>query len=321
MEPGGPRLRRLAVTADDFGFSHGVNEAILRAHRDGVVTSTSLMVTGDAAEEAVALAKENPSLAVGLHLVVVAGRSALPASEIPALVDAQGLFPVGPVRSGLRYQFRSDARAQLRREIRAQLLRFRETGLALSHVDGHLHMHLHPFVLSCLVELAGEFGIRTIRLPGEELSWNLAFELRAAPRKLLWAGIFSRLRRHGESRLTAAGIASSDRVYGLLQTGRMTEEYWLDLVPRLTAQSVEIYCHPDSSIPDEPGDLRSGLPGAGAAELAAVLSPRVREAIARAGFTLAGTPAARSTAAAAIASSADARSTHAFSPRVEEGPS
>jgi predicted glycoside hydrolase/deacetylase ChbG (UPF0249 family) len=184
-------------------------------------------------------------------------------------------------------------------------------------------MHLHPFVLSCLVELAEEFGIRTIRLPREELSWNLAFELRAAGRKLLWAGIFSRLRRNGESRLSAAGIAFSDRVYGLLQTGRMTEAYWLDLLPRLTAQSVEIYCHPDASLPGEP---RNGPPGAGAAELAAVLSPPVREAIARAGFTLAGTPAARPTAKG-IASGADAsleraaRSTHAFSPRVEERPS
>jgi hopanoid biosynthesis associated protein HpnK len=304
------------VTADDFGFSHGVNQAILRAHREGVVTSTSLMVTGDAAEEAVALARENPSLAVGLHLVVVSGRAALPAAEIPALVDAQGLFPVGPVASGLRYQLRSNARAQLRREIRAQLLRFRETGLPLSHVDGHLHMHLHPVVLSCLVELADEFEIPAIRLPHEELSWNLSFERRSGVRKALWAWIFARLRRHGERLLGAAGIGFSDRVYGLLQTGRMTEGYWLDLLPRLSASSVEIYCHPDASLADEP---RNGPPGAGASELAAVLSPRVREAIAKAGYALAAAHPA--VAAPAGSSERPALSASAFSTRAEERPS
>jgi predicted glycoside hydrolase/deacetylase ChbG (UPF0249 family) len=113
------------VTADDFGFSHGVNRAILQAYREGIVTHASLMVTGDAADEAVALARANPGLSVGLHLVVVSGRSALPHSEIPGLVDRNGRFPGGPVWSGLRYQFGGrGVRAQLRREIRAQLERF-----------------------------------------------------------------------------------------------------------------------------------------------------------------------------------------------------
>lgn len=301
------------MNADDFGFSNGVNQAILKAHREGVVTSTSLMVTGEAAEEAIALAKDNPGLAVGLHLVVVSGRAALLPSEIPALVDARGRFRRGPVASGLRYQFGAAARAQLRREIRAQLLRFRESGLTLSHVDGHLHMHLHPVVLSCLVELADEFGIRSIRLPSEELSLNLAFDGRFAARKILWSWIFGRLRRHGERRLRPAGIAFADRVYGLLQTGRITEEYWLDLLPRLAASTVEIYCHPDSALPGEPSN---GPPGAGASELHAVLSPRVRRAIADAGFALSAHPAA-----AAAASERQGRPAPAISPRAQERPS
>jgi hopanoid biosynthesis associated protein HpnK len=280
------------VTADDFGFSHGVNQAILRAHRDGIVTSTSLMVTGDAAGEAVAIAKSHPHLAVGLHLVVVSGRAALPPSEIPALVDARGFFRGGPVRAGLRGQLRGDARAQLRREIREQLLMFRETGLSLSHVDGHLHMHLHPVVLSCLLELAPEFGIPAIRLPKEELRWNLAFDGRSAARKALWSWIFARLRRHAERRLSPLGIFFSDRVYGLLQTGRIGEDYLLDLLARLAsseAATVELYAHPDAGLPGEP---LNGPPGAGPRELEAMLSPRVRRAVADAGFALAVPPAA-----------------------------
>ena len=274
------------MTADDFGFSHGVNRAILRAHQEGIVTHASLMVTGEAVDEAVAVARANPGLSVGLHLVVVSGRSALSPSEIPDLVDGNGRFPWGPVRSGLRYQFGGrSVRTQLRREIRAQLERFLQTGLPLAHVDGHLHMHLHPVVLSDLVELADEFGIRAIRLPLEELRANLAFDSRAAARKLVWSWIFGRLRRHGERRLRSAGIAFADRVYGLLQTGCVTEEYLLDLLPRIRVSVAEIYCHPDSLLPGEP---RNGPPGAGRAELDAVTSPRVRRAVEACGFMLAG---------------------------------
>jgi chitin disaccharide deacetylase len=277
------------VTADDFGFSHGVNQAILRAHREGIVTSTSLMVTGDAAAEAVAIARANPDLAVGLHLVVVSGRAALAPEQIPALVDAQGLFRGGPVGIGLRYQFSRAARAQLRLEIREQLVRFRETGLPLAHVDGHLHLHLHPVVLSSLIELAEEFGIPAIRVPHEELGWNLSFDSRSAARKIVWSMIFGRLRRHAESKLSPAGIGFPDRVYGLLQTGRISEAYLLDLLPRLarsaaSPEEVELYAHPDAALPGEP---LNGPPGAGARELDALLSPRVRRAVAEAGFALA----------------------------------
>src|SRR5438128_6027437 len=94
------RDRRLIVNADDFGMSEAVNEAIIRAHREGVLTSTSLMVTGDAAEQAVRLAKENPGLAVGIHLVAVMGRSVLPHSEIPTLVDEAQSFSNNPTAAG-----------------------------------------------------------------------------------------------------------------------------------------------------------------------------------------------------------------------------
>lgn len=296
------------MTADDFGFSHGVNQAILRAHREGIVTRTSLMVTGDAAAEAVAIARANPDLAVGLHLVVVSGRAALPPQEIPALVDEHGLFRGGPVGIGMRYQFSRAARLQLSREIREQLVRFRETGLPLSHVDGHLHMHLHPVVLSCLVELSEEFGITTLRLPREELGWNLAFDGRSAARKAVWSGIFGRLRRHAEPKLSSAGIAASDRVYGLLQTGRISEAYLLDLLPRLASSSdplrdVEIYAHPDAAMP---GEASNGPAGSGPRELQALLSPRVRRAVEEAGFTLgdgAASASLRRAAAPALAAS------------------
>ncbi|HET9795755.1 MAG TPA: hopanoid biosynthesis-associated protein HpnK [Thermoanaerobaculia bacterium] len=273
--PRGPGLKDLVVTGDDFGFSRGVNRAIAEAHDRGILTAASLMVTGSACGEAVAIARERPSLAVGLHLVLVCGKPASPPEAVGSLVSGDA-FRESPVLAGLVYQFSRRARRELPGEIRAQLEAFRATGLPLSHVDGHLHLHLHPVVLAILGDLAAEFAIPAIRLPSEELRPALAFDRSSLPTKLVWAGIFRLLRRHGERRLARAGIAYADRVYGLFQTGRVTERYLLSLLPRIRGRRSEIYAHP--ALP-EPGEPLNGPPGAGPRELAALLSPRVRDAM------------------------------------------
>ena len=257
------------MTGDDFGSSSHVNRAIIEAHERGILTSASLMVNGDALEEAVTLARAHPQLAVGLHLVVICGRSTLPPSRIPLLVDGFGRFSDSPVLAGLHYQFSRSAREQLRFEIRAQLEKFQRTGLRLSHVDGHLHMHMHPVVLKTLVGLAREFSIGAIRLPWEELGLTLRLDRSDLLMKMLYAWIFGRLRQYGKRRLKEAGIAFADRVYGLLQSGRMTEGYLLGLIPRTQADCVEIYSHLSS------------------AELEAILSPRVRAVLTSSRFRLA----------------------------------
>jgi len=234
------------------------------------------MVTGAAADEAVAIARARPALAVGLHLVLVRGRAASPPREVPSLVGRAGAFSDSPVRAGLAYQFSRRARAELRREIRAQLEEFRRTGLSLSHVDGHLHLHVHPVVLAILRDLASEFSIPAVRLPSEELAATLALDRSGVGTKFLHAVIFGLLRRHGERRMREGGIAFADRVYGLLETGRITEEYLAGLLPKIRAARVELYCHPAAEIPGEP---RNGPPGSGPAELAALVSPEVAAAL------------------------------------------
>jgi hopanoid biosynthesis associated protein HpnK len=277
------RRRFVVINGDDFGFSSGVNQGIIKAHEQGVLTSTSLMVTGEAFEEAVALAKVHPNLAVGLHLVLGCGKAVLPPHQIPHLVDSEGNFSSDSVNAGLRYQFSSAARRELRLEIRAQLEKFHQTGLQLSHVDGHLHMHVHPVVLRSLVEFADEFNIKVIRLPWEELKFTLNLNRRDLLNKLIWWGVFGGLRRYGESLLKSKGIQFCDRVYGLLQSGQMTEEYLLGLIPQIQADVVEIYSHPAIAIPGEP---LNGPPGAGEVELAAWLSKQVREVLTAHGFEL-----------------------------------
>ncbi|MBN3873996.1 hopanoid biosynthesis-associated protein HpnK [Nostoc sp. JL33] len=292
------QAKRFAIiNGDDFGFSQGVNQAIIKAHKQGILTSTSLMVSADAAKEAVTLATAHPTLAVGLHLVLICGRSVLPPEQIPHLVDKQGNFSNSPFFAGLRYQFVKETRQELRQEIRAQLEKYRSTGLSLSHVDGHLHMHMHPVILRILVDLAPEFDIKVIRLPSEELGLTLRVNRSHLLTKLVWSAVFGRLRRYGEKMLKSQGISFTERVYGLLQTGGITEEYLLGLIPQIQANLVEIYSHPAmpkagnscrgyanaNAIHGEPlnGELE-----AGEAELAALLSDQVREVLLSNGFEI-----------------------------------
>jgi hopanoid biosynthesis associated protein HpnK len=239
------------------------------------------MVAGSAAEQAVAIARERPSLAVGLHLVLVRGNPSSPPGAVPSLLRSDGAFRDSPVAAGLVYQFSRRARRELRREIRSQLEAFRATGLPLSHVDGHLHLHLHPVVLGILGELAEEFAIPAVRLPAEEIGPAIVFDRSDLAARVVRAAIFALLRRHGERRLDACGIAYADRVYGLYQTGRVNEPYLLSLLPRIRGTRAELYAHP--ALP-EPGEPENGPPGSGPRELAALVSPRVREAMAASGL-------------------------------------
>ena len=275
--------RRLIINGDDFGFSSGVNQAIIEAHDRGILTSTSLMVTGEAFEEAVMLAKARPQLAVGLHLVLACGRSLLPSSQIPHLVDAQGNFSDQPEKAGLYYQFSAAAQREIPLEMRAQLEKFCQTGLPLSHVDGHVHVHLQPVVLRHLANLADEFKIRFVRLPLENLSASLSADRSDLLTKLLISIVYAGLRRYGEGVLRSRNIQFVDRVYGLLNSGRMTEAYLLKLIPHIHSNLVEIYAHPAVAIAGEPANEAYGL---GEAERDALISDRVRAMIHRQGFEL-----------------------------------
>ena len=140
--------KTLIVTADDFGISLPVNEAVETAARIGVLTAASLMVAGDAAADAVERARRLPNLKVGLHLVLVRGKPILPPSGIPDLVDEAGLLRRNLAAAGIRIFFSARAKQQAEAEIRAQFRAFHATGLPLDHVNAHNHYHLHPTILS-----------------------------------------------------------------------------------------------------------------------------------------------------------------------------
>jgi len=270
---------QVILNADDFGRSQPINQAILRAHQEGVLTSASLMVGGEAFEAAIALARQTPTLAVGLHITLVDGPPALPPSEIPHLVDDRGRFPNAPVQLGLRYLLSQDAQQELARELSAQFERFAATGLPLAHVDGHQHMHLHPVVLRLLLPLAERYGARGLRLPRDDLRLALSYDRRRAGIKILWAVIFGPLCRWAQKQLQGHSLLTTHRVYGLMQSGKMETGYVVKVLRQLDVPTAELYFHPTTG-------PRQEAFGPNPSDLATLLSPAVREVIRERGLRL-----------------------------------
>ena len=270
--------RRLIVNADDFGVDVAVNEAVEQAHRHGILTSASLMMGMKATDDAVARARRLPGLAVGLHVTVADGKPVLPPERIPGLVGRDGLFRNDLVRSGIDWFFKPSVRAQLAAEIEAQFQAFAETSLALDHINVHKHLHLHPTVAALLIEKGRAHGARAIRIPAEPagiVDAALPGEPAAAstPRPML-----ALLRRQARR----AGLVMNDHAFGLAWSGAMTERKLLALIPRLPPGLSELYTHPAAAD-------ATAMPHAVPTykyqeELAALLSPAVRAALAENGI-------------------------------------
>lgn len=277
-------IKELIINADDFGFSSGANRAIIKAWREGILTSASLMVTGAAFAEAVALARENPGLQVGLHLTLVQGEAALAHGGFPSLTDCRGRFPDDPVLAGMRYFFLKSLHKQLKAEIEGQIVRFSETGLPLSHIDGHLNIHMHPTVFDILLALMPKHGIGTFRLSRERLFVDLALSGRRAAGKAADAFIFGRLAARCRPELDLRRISYTTEVKGLLNSGQMTRDYLLKALEHLQDGVTEIYFHP-GCYPDEL--LRKRMPGyRHEEELAALTDREVRDKLRSLGIRL-----------------------------------
>ncbi len=272
--------KSLIINADDFGISESVNRAVIRGWHEGLLTSASLMVTGDAFDDAVALARNSPGLQLGLHLTLVQGRSATIHRGFPALTDHPGDFPNDPVFAGMRMFFLKPLHKQIEIEIVAQIEKFLATGIPLTHIDGHLNIHMHPTVFGILCKLMPKYGISTFRLSRE----HLGPELRIAPGrrygKAVEAFIFGKLAERCRPELVLRRINFANAVKGLLNSGKITEDYLLKALDTVQEGLTEIYLHPaDSDNPQMP-DYRQKD------EAAALTSPKVREKIKSMGIRL-----------------------------------
>lgn len=251
-------LRRLVVTADDFGAALAVNEAVERAHTQGILTAASLMVSGEAAQDAVERARRLPRLGVGLHVVLADGRPVLPPERVPALVGPDGRFHDSMVKTAFAIALSPAARAQMRAEVGAQFAAFAATGLKLDHVNAHKHFHLHPMIAAAIVAEGRRHGLPAIRMPAQSGTGMIEH----------WARFLGRQWR-------ARGLATNDHVSGLSQTGAFTAERMEQALKALPTGLTELYTHP-ATADAYPGSAPNYLYRA---ELAALTDPGVIAAL------------------------------------------
>ena len=269
------------MTADDFGLSTEVNEAVEQAHRGGILGAASLMVGAAAATDAVSRAHRLPGLRVGLHLALVEAQPLLRVAEVEGLVGADGWFRRDTAAYGAAIFFRPSLRRQVEAEIEAQFAAFARTGLALDHVNAHQHFHLHPVVATAMMRVGVRYGMHAVRLPAEPQQIIRAIEPGAS-------GMLTAITRPWTARLgrqlLARGLRVPDAVFGLAWTGAMTTTRIIAIVERLPDGLTEIYTHPAT------GDAFQGAaPGYRYAdELAALVDPAVKAAVQRSGASLGG---------------------------------
>ena len=274
-------MKRLVVTADDFGVATEVNEAVEQAHTHGVLTAASLMVGGGALADAVSRARRLPHLRTGLHVVLVEGRPVLPPADLPDLVGRDGLFRRDMVGCAVDIFFKPAVRRQLLAEVTAQFAAYAATGLALDHVNTHKHFHLHPTIAGVLLKVGRRFGMDAMRVPAEPRRVLLAAEPGGEVAPAYVTAPWSELVR---LRLRRAGVRTADHVFGLHWSGAVTAARLRGLVDHLPEGLTEIYLHPAT------GD---GFEGSADGyryreEFAALTDPGVRQAVDASGAILGG---------------------------------
>ena len=267
----------LITTADDFGCSLNINRAVEEAASKGILKTASLMINGREVADAIDTARRIPSLQVGLHVTLTQGRPLSSEDAIPSLLDNKGCFKNSPTRLGLAIQFNKSVENQARTEIALQFKKFSETGLPFSHVDCHHHFHIHPKVFDIIMENALMYKLGSIRIPYEP--WDISGPLCRSNsiRNWFYRRIFSKLCAACKDKIRNTNLSASDGVFGLYQTGRITEDWVSMLLERLEGRhgTYELYTHPDID-PLSKGWL----------ELKALTSPRIQTRIEEKKITL-----------------------------------
>lgn len=272
---------RLIVNADDFGLSQAINRGIVTAHREGIVTSASVMVNGPAFEHALALAQENPALDVGVHLTLTELSPVASPDAVRSLVGGNGRFPPHAIDFARRYARGALVLADVRAELDAQIRLARSRGLTISHLDSHQHVHALPGIARVVADLAYAYGIRAVRYPLERLQAHMFGNVRNARRlaehlALNAVCVLSPLRR----------VRRAERFVGFHFGGRLTEKNLERVLRRLPAGgTVELMCHPAES---EPAGPHGQWGYAGPDEREALTSARIKALVGARGIRLVG---------------------------------
>jgi chitin disaccharide deacetylase len=242
-------MRRLIINADDFGLSPGVNRGILAAFRDGVLSSTTMLVNLAHFEDAVSLALANRALPVGIHLSLLWGAPVSKPANVSSLVERDGRFPRSLAVLARRYFLGGLQMDHVRTEFNAQIRRFQQAGLTPTHVDSHKHVHCLPGILRALVDVAEEAGIRRVRVPYEQAvgASGTAGELDPPPRSInatIKSQIVGYLCRNGRTAVQRRGLRSTDHFVGIEYQDNLDEQTVRFILSNLREGTTELMCHP-----------------------------------------------------------------------------
>ena len=280
-------MRRLIVNADDFGFTSGVNRAIVEAHICGVVTSLTLMANGPAFADAAQLAKTIPTLSIGCHVVLIDGRPVLSSEQLPSLTSA-GQFRDGMMTFAARAISGRIGSDEIAAEATAQIRKIQAAGISVSHIDTHKHTHLFPKILHPLLRAAAACGIRALRNPfGPRLPLHSSHLL---ARPGLWA-------RYGELRILGRfagkfreavdheGFTTPDGTLGIVVTGALDETLFHAIARSIPQGTWEFVCHPGYNDADLQG-AETRLRESRETELRVLTLPAAREVLTQEGIEL-----------------------------------
>ncbi len=280
-------MRRLIVNADDFGFTSGVNRAIVEAHTRGVVTSSTLMANGPAFAEAVELAKSTPSLGIGCHVVLIDGEPTLRADRLPTLTSSVR-FRDGLKSFAVRALTKRMSASEISAEAAAQIHKLQSAGISVSHIDTHKHTHVFPQILKPLLRAANECGVRAVRNPFGPRRPFRSSELLTRPN--LWTRYAEvRILRRFSGRFREAvgreGFATTDGTLGIEVTGTLDETLFHAIASNIPDGTWEFVCHPGYNDADLLA-AKTRLRESRETELHVLTLPAARDVLLQAGIEL-----------------------------------
>lgn len=269
--------KQLIINADDFGIHPAVNEAVRKAATEGILTSTSLMAGGDAFDEAVEMARSMPSLGIGIHLTLVGGiKPVLPPSEVPSLTWDNGVFCHDYGKLIVRDLEGKISLSEVYAEWDAQIQKIMNTGLPVTHMDGHQHMHMWPHFYPIARDLAKKYHISCMRVPDEDVLFGMkdGHIIRWAAKNGL--SLLSRMHRPD---LKRNHIRTNDHFFGMLYGGHLSPERFAEFILQTKPGITEIMCHPSADTRAMEDTFHWGYHGED--ELAGLLADINRELIAK----------------------------------------
>ncbi|WP_378956323.1 ChbG/HpnK family deacetylase [Pelosinus sp. sgz500959] len=268
-------MKHLIINADDFGLHETVNLGIIQGYTTGIITSTTIMASGKAFEHAVGLAETNQKLGVGVHLTLVGEKPVCHPDQVKSLVDQDGYLSPQYPQFLKNYLLGKIQLSDIRRELTAQVKKVVDSGIQITHLDSHQHMHIVPAIMDITIDIAKDFGIKAVRIPAESHFFRGGYP--CPPMRLIARSGLTMLAQLAKGKVKKNKLAMPEHFFGMLAGGNMQEEFLLTILKTLPHGISEIMMHPGSD--NELLNTIYPWNYHGQEELAAVTSAKVRHCL------------------------------------------